>query len=215
MGKLRNILREAVTPAAETVTDIKNNPRFIKKLDLSDEAIKDGSDEYKRECMALIDARKGAALKYSGVFCVAVLTYLTVYGLVGANAALGNVPNPFGRLDMVQILLPLIIIPSVIASFVRPRAIVLTVILYFVGAAYFLIIWHFIVVIPFLIAGGIVFMRLSRVCEANDCLQKLSGYPDFMALTADIIEKKAPVLSESGVTLDFSVNPDPPEKAKT
>jgi hypothetical protein len=56
-------------------------------------------------------------------------------------------------------------------------------------------------------------MRLSRVCEANECLQKLSGYPDFMSLTADIIEKKAPVLSEQGVTLDFSATPEPSEKA--
>ncbi|MDR0986353.1 MAG: hypothetical protein LBL98_01485 [Ruminococcus sp.] len=207
MGKLKDALREAATPVTETVTGIKNNPRFVKKLDLSDDAIIDGSDEYKRECMALIEVRRGSALKYSAVFCAACLVYLTVYGLIGANAVLGNIPNPFGRLDTVQILLPLIIIPSVIASFVRPKAVLITIILYFVAAAYFLIRLHFFVVIPFLIAGGIVYMRLSRVCDAFDCLQKQPGYPDFMALTADIIEKKKPiepVLSEEGVTLDFT-----------
>ncbi|MDR0903712.1 MAG: hypothetical protein LBM59_03690 [Ruminococcus sp.] len=211
MGKIKNALREAVSPVTETVGDIKNNPRFIKKLDLSFEAIRDGSDEYKRECLALVESRRGAAFKFSGVFCVVILAYIAVYALVGANAALANMPHPFGELDMVQLLLPLIIIPSVIASFVRPAAIVTTIILYFLAATYFLITFHFLAVIPFLIAGGVIFMRLSRVCEAYDCLQKLPGFPDFMPLTVDIIEKKSPIFSETGVTLDFSDKPETPE----
>ncbi|MDR0975026.1 MAG: hypothetical protein LBL80_04990 [Ruminococcus sp.] len=212
MGKLKNILREAVSPAAETVSDIKNNPHFKKKLDLSDEAVKDGSDEYRRECMALVDGRRGTALKYSAVFCAAVLAYLTVYGLVGANAALGNIPNPFGRLDPVQILLPLIIIPSVIASLVRPRAIILTIILYFLSAAYFLIIWHFQIAIPFLIAGGIFYIRLSNICDTHEALQKLPGYPDFMALTKDIIAIKTPSDSDTSSVLEFSHDSEADEK---
>jgi hypothetical protein len=135
------------------------------------------------------------------------MAYVGIYGVLGAYAALGNVPHPFGRLDTVQILLPLIMIPSVIASFVRPGAVLTTIILYFVAAAYFLIRLHFFVIVPFLIVGGIFYMRLSRVCDAFVCLQKQPGYPDFMPLTADIIEKKKPVepvLSEESVTLDFT-----------
>jgi hypothetical protein len=218
MGKIKNILHEAAIPVTETVNDIKDNPGFSKKLDLSREAITDGTDEYKRECMGLVESRRAFALKYSAIFCVAALLYLCVYGLVGANAAIGGVANPFGRLDFIQILLPLVIIPSVIASLMRFRAIVLTIALYLTAAAYFLVTWHFLIAIPFLIIGAVVHIRVSNVCGAHDILQTIRGYPDFMPLSKEIVAKKPdrvtpekPLIYETAdneVTFDFSTSVD-------
>jgi hypothetical protein len=218
MGKIKNILHEAAIPVTETVNEIKDNPGFSKKLDLSREAITDGSDEYKRECVGLVENRRAFALKYSAIFCIGALLYLCVYGLVGANAAIGGVANPFGKLDLIQILLPLIIIPSVIASLMRFKAIVLTITLYLSAAAYFLVIWHFVVIVPFLIIGAIVHIRVSNVCGAHDVLQTLRGYPDFMPLSKDIVAKKTdkvthekPLIYETAdneVTFDFSASVD-------
>jgi hypothetical protein len=218
MGKIKEILHEATIPAAETVLDIKDNPRFSKKLDLSREAIIDGTDEYKRECVGLVEGRRGFALKYSAIFCACILLFLSIYGIVGANAAMGGSVNPLGRLDLIQIVLPLIIIPSVIASLMRFRAIMLTIALYLAAAAYFTVTWHFIIIVPFLIIGAVIYIRLSNVCGAHEVLQTIRGYPDFMPLSKDIIAvnketftPEQPLIYETAdneVTFDFSKSAD-------
>jgi hypothetical protein len=189
MSKIKNVLLEAASPAVNTAKVI-TAPRFRKKLDLSADAIKDGSDEYKRECVTRVENRRGVALKFSTVFTVAALCFLILYGFINSYATLGRQDNPLGRLDVVQIFLPVMIFPSLVAVFMKPKAIILTILLYAAMAAYFIVIWHFLVVVPIAIAGCVIYIRLSRVVDAFYILSEQKGYPDFMTLSEDIVNKE-------------------------
>jgi hypothetical protein len=188
-AQIKRVLSEAAAPVVDTAQNY--SPRFKKKLDLSLDAIRDGTDEYKRDCVTLVENRRSLALKYSAAFAVISLFYLMVYGFLNSSAALAERPNPLGRLDVIQIIMPVIIIPSLVAIFMRPRAIVLTIVLYMLIAAYFTVIWHFVVVVPFAVIGCAIYIRLSNVADAHFTLTEQPGYPDFMPLTKDIIAGKA------------------------
>jgi hypothetical protein len=186
MSKIKKVLIDVATPAVKTAEDI-TKPRFRKALDLSPDTIKDGSDEYKRECVTRVENRRDTALKYSAFFAVAGLVYLFIFGFMNAISTLRGIDNPLGRLDVVQIFMPLIILPSLVAVFMRPRAVILCVALYAILAAYFIVVWHFLIVIPFAVAGSVIYIRLSNVIDAHYALAALEGYPDFMPLSEDII----------------------------
>jgi hypothetical protein len=187
-AKIKKVLSEAAAPVVDTAQNY--SPRFTKKLDLSPDAIRDGTDEYKRDCVTLVENRRGTALKYSAAFALFMLVFLMVHEFLNFSAALANRPNPLGSLDVGQVLLPVIIIPSLFAVFMHPRAIVLTIVLYILIAAYFLVIWHFIVVVPFAVLGCVVYIRLSHAADAHFTLTELPGYPDFMPLSKDIVAQK-------------------------
>jgi hypothetical protein len=187
ISKISAALKEAAMPLVNTLRAWRDNPRFVKRLDLSAEAIKSGDDDYKLECLARVYGRRDIALKFSTITAVLMLVFLMAYGIIGMNAYFGSIPNPLGTLSVGQMLLPLIIIPSVIASFMHIRAIIATIILYFLSAAYFIVTWHFLIVIPFLIVGGVLYIRLALMGEAYETLRVMEGFPKFINLSDSII----------------------------
>jgi hypothetical protein len=184
-AEIKKVLSEAAAPVVETANNY--SPRFAKKLDLSPDAIRDGTDEYKRDCVAFVENRRNFALNYSAVFAVIALLFILIHGFLNFSATLADKPNPLGRLDVIQIIMPVIIVPSLIAVFMRPRAVIFTIVLYILIAAYFTVIWHFLVVVPFAVIGCVIYIRLSNVLDTHFLLTELPGYPDFMPLSKDII----------------------------
>jgi hypothetical protein len=83
---IKRVLSEAAAPVVDTAQNF--SPRFTKKLDLSPDAIRDGTDEYKRDCVTLVENRRGAALKYSAAFAAIMLIFLMVYGFLNSSAVL-------------------------------------------------------------------------------------------------------------------------------
>jgi hypothetical protein len=183
MHKLSLFAKEAVTPVRELFSHIKNNPRFTRKLDLSDEALEDGDFDYRYECLTFIYKRRDTAFKYSLCFTLAALIYMIVFGIIGVNSAMGGIKNPLGELTGMQVALPVVIVPAAFAGFMKSPAVIAAAILYIVIGAYFLIAMQFLIIIPFCIIGAVLYFRLLGVVNAYDTLSHLPGFPDFTLLS--------------------------------
>jgi hypothetical protein len=181
--KIVSVAKQAAVPTVTGVSHLRENPRFTRKLDLSDEALTDGDFDYRYECLTFIYKRRDTAFKYSLCFTLAVLIYMIVFGIIGVNSAMGGLKNPLGELTGMQAALPVVIVPAVFAGFMKSPAVIIAAILYIVIGAYFLIAMQFLIVIPFCIIGAVLYFRLLGVVNAYDTLSHLPGFPDFTPLS--------------------------------
>lgn len=153
----------------------------------------------KRACMSEIERKRKTAWKYSCFFCLGLMIYICCYDLLSVMYSI-KVMEKVVQLNLFTYLIPVIIIvPSIFAHSMNGKWIV-TVILAYMFSAFGVIVtgeWANYAAAPFLIAGAVMYYRVSACCEMYNVLSKQEGFPEFYslehgaAMAREIIERNS------------------------
>lgn len=167
--------------------DINLDPTMVAGMDL----------DQKRECMSEIERRKSAAWRFSCIFCIGLMLYIFIYDLLSVMYSLSAM-KAVPRIGGFMYLLPVIVmVPSFGAHSMNGKW-VLTAMLAYMLSAFGVVVtgeWVNAAAAPFLIAGLVLYFRLSSCCEMYDVLSKQEGFPEFYsfehgaAMAKEIIER--------------------------
>lgn len=182
-------------------------PVFSKKLNLDPREIPHMDLGGKQECMTEIERRRKIAWVYSAIFCIGILLFIFVYAIISMMYMLRQNELAPSIAPFLFLIPALIFIPSFFAHSMNIKLIVCSYIAYILTGIYTIFTGELINawIAPFALAGAIIYVRLSMVCDAYYALKKEKGFPDFCDITETssalaAIEKKEP-------QKDTSLNP--------
>jgi hypothetical protein len=192
-----NKLEEVLIPIRELFS-----PRafFRRTFKLDRFSVLTGDNKYKLEVLTEVYKRRDFAFRFACFFCVGLLVYSMVMGLLSFNMLLANrrvwylsyLP-PVG----LAVLLPIVpvFIPSLSAVLMKQTG-TLAVIIVFMGLTAYYIIYEFYLLVPFSVFGAIVYLRQNAVIDIYEALSEEDGFPEFSDFSFEHIEKKQETIND-------------------
>ncbi len=174
-------------------------PKFKKEVNLDPRSIKEMSLAQKQDCMTEIESRRSLAWKYSVIFCLGTMIFVFVYAMVSLVFTM-RFQKMLESVHPLFFLIPVFVFaPSFFAHSMNGGCVLWAVLTYMLIGFLTIISgsWVNAWVAPFALAGAVIYVRMSRACEAYDALSKEDGFPEFCAIESksefarEIIERNA------------------------
>ncbi len=165
--------------------------RFKKILSFKPGDIHSMSMRQKRECMNEINRRRDKAVKFSAFYSIAVFIFAGIKSLYNFIFLLRD-ETVLENISPLLLLFAVVLMAVSFFACMLKRALITTTMVFYAAFAVYLILSGGVSIIlaPFSLFGTAVYFWLLGVYDADVTLKNEPGYPDFLELSKDMLQKE-------------------------
>jgi hypothetical protein len=181
------ILDNASVMDAGVLTPLRElmSPRafFRRTLKMDRFSVLAADNKYKLEVLTEIYRRRDAAFRYACFFCLGMMAYCMVIGMLSFNMLLVNKTVYFSQtvpiVDFYTLApIALVFIPALFSDFMKQGGVLIAIIVFIIFTALYILKSYY-VFIPFTVAGAVIYLRQNAVLDIYAVLENEDGFPQF------------------------------------